>query len=173
MCGAVWIHVYEFPQTVRRVVRSDQAPFEVFQRFPFRVKGVGVTDVEVYARGRAEAIVLGPLGEVDRHCSAVGKTIQLRPFVAAGVESDSAVSVQGGVKVSNGDDRGHRGEINCGHTTVCQPVGVGVLKWAPAVYLLAVDSRADQGVHSGGRAGQATILAPSPNLAVTPNPMAS
>jgi hypothetical protein len=28
--------------------------------------------------------VLGPLGEVDGHRSAVGKTVLLRPFVAAG-----------------------------------------------------------------------------------------
>ena len=105
MCGAVWIDVGEFPQTVRCVARCDQAAFEVFQRFPFRVQGVGITDVEVHTRGRAEGIVLRPLGEVDGHRSAVGKTVLLRPFVAAGVESESAVSVKGDVKVSDGDDR--------------------------------------------------------------------
>jgi hypothetical protein len=103
ICGAVGIDVDEFPLTARRVVRRDQAPSEAFQRFPFRVQGV--TDVEVQTRGRAEGIVLGPLGEVDRHRSAVGKTVPLRSFVAAGVESESAVSVKGDVKVSNGDDR--------------------------------------------------------------------
>jgi hypothetical protein len=65
MCGAVWIDIGEFPQTVRRVARCDQTTFEVFQRFPFRIQGVGITDVEVHTRGRAEGIVLGPLGEVD------------------------------------------------------------------------------------------------------------
>lgn len=105
MCGAVWIDVGEFAQTVWRVARCDQAAFEMFQRFPFRVQGVGITDVEVHTRGRAEGIVLGPLGEVDGHRSAVGKTVLLRPFVAAGVESESAVSVKGDVKVSDGDDR--------------------------------------------------------------------
>jgi hypothetical protein len=49
--------------------------------------------------------VLRPLGEVDGHRSAVGKTVLLRPVVAAGVESESAVSVKGDVKVSDGDDR--------------------------------------------------------------------
>ena len=65
MCGAVWIDIGEFPQTVRRVAWCDQAAFEVFQRFPFRIQGVGITDVEVHTRGRAEGIVLGPLGEVE------------------------------------------------------------------------------------------------------------
>jgi hypothetical protein len=65
MCGAVWIDIGEFPQTVRRVAWCDQAAFEIFQRFPFRIQGVGITDVEVHTRGRAEGIVLGPLGEVD------------------------------------------------------------------------------------------------------------
>jgi hypothetical protein len=53
MCGAVWIDVGQFPQTLRRVARRDQAAFEAFQRFLFRVQGVGVTDIGVHTRGRA------------------------------------------------------------------------------------------------------------------------
>ena len=53
------------------------------------------------------------------------------------------------------------------------PMVSGASELPPAVYPLAVDNRADHGVHSGGLAGQATILAPSPNLALTRIPMAS
>ena len=86
-------------------MRCDQTTFEVFHRFPFRMQGVGVTDVEVHTAGRTARIVLGPLGEVESHRSAVCKTIALRSFVGAGVESESAVAFEGGVEVSDGDDR--------------------------------------------------------------------
>ena len=118
MCGALWIDIGEFPQTVRRVARWDQAAFEVFQRFP-------AASVYLYS------VMLTPctrnaLGEVD------------------GLAQVARVS-----RVARGSE------------------------WLPSVYPLAVDRRGDQGVHSGRRAGQATILAPSPNLAVSPTPMAS
>jgi len=105
MCSSVGIDIGEFAQTIRRVLRSDQATFEVFQRFPFRVQRVGVTDVDIHARGRAEGVVLGPLGEVNRHRPAVDETVALRTFVGAGIESESAVSVESDVKVSDRDDR--------------------------------------------------------------------
>src|SRR5262249_29865484 len=105
MCGAVWIDVDEFPQTVGRVVRCDQAALEVFQCFPFRVQGIGITDIEVHTGGRAEGIVLGPLIEVYRYRPTVGKTIALRTFVAVGVESGPAVGAKGDMEISDRDDR--------------------------------------------------------------------
>jgi hypothetical protein len=119
VCGAVWIDVGEFPQTVWSVVWCDQAAFEVFKCFPFRVDGVGVTDVEIHTGGCAEGIVVGPLVEVDRHRPAVGKTIAIWTFVGMGVKSEPAVAGKGHIQVSNSDDRRHRGEANFGHTAVC------------------------------------------------------
>jgi hypothetical protein len=43
-------------------------------------------------------------------------------------------------------------------------------EWPSPVYRLAVATRGDRGVLSGGRTGQTTMLAPSPNLAVSPCP---
>lgn len=105
MCGTVRIDIDEFPQTVRCVVRCDQAAFEVFQCLPFGVERVGITDVEVHTGSGPERIVLGQLGEVDRHRPAVGKTIAFWTFVAADIESESAVAVEGDIKVSDRDDR--------------------------------------------------------------------
>jgi hypothetical protein len=42
-----------------------------------------------------------------------------------------------------------------------------VAQWLPAVYLLAVAIRREGDVRSGVRAGQATILAPTPNLVLS------
>lgn len=130
MCGAVWIDVGEFPQTVRPVVRWDQAAFEVFQRFPFGIEGVGVTDIEVHTRRRAEGIVLGPLGQVNRRRSAVGKTVPLRAFVAAGVE----------IRVDAGS-----GTAQVAVLVRRRPSG-----WPCAVHPLAVATRDDDGVPSAG-----------------------
>ena len=54
MCGALWIDIGEFPQTVRRVARWDQATFEVFQRFPAASVYLYVSDADaLYAEWKA------------------------------------------------------------------------------------------------------------------------
>lgn len=74
-----------------------QAAVEIVQRFPFRVEGVRVADVEIHAGGRALGIVLGPFGEVDRNGPAADEPVALRALVAAGVESEFAIAAQGDV----------------------------------------------------------------------------
>lgn len=104
MCGAVEIDVGEFAQTVWCVLRRDQATAEVFQRRPLRVEGICVTDVEVHAGGGAQGVVLGPLGEVDRHRPAVDESVPIRTLLCVDVEVEPAVPVECGVQLSDGDD---------------------------------------------------------------------
>src|ERR1700720_454574 len=120
MCGAVRVDVGELPQTVRSVVRCDEPTIEVLEGMPLLVQGVGIADVEVDTGGRAQRIVLGPLGEVDRHRPAVDKAVSFRTFVAAGVESEPAVAIEGEIQIPDGDDWRYRVEVDSGHTTVWQ-----------------------------------------------------
>jgi hypothetical protein len=130
-------------------VWRDQAALEVFQRVLFGVERVGVTDVEVEAGGGALGIVFGPFAQVHRHRSAVDKPVPLRAYVGACLESELAVAVKGDIQISDGDER-VTSAVGCRMAARRLPIGCS---YPP-----------DGGVHSGGRAGQATILAPSPNL---------
>jgi hypothetical protein len=78
VCGTARIDVDEFPQTVRCVVRRDQAALEVFQCLPFGVERVGITDGSEPAR----LARVSPLASVSRMAARrlpIGRSCLRRP----------------------------------------------------------------------------------------------
>ncbi len=94
MQGAIRIDVGELPQSVGRVVRRMKVAAEVFHRLPLRVDRVGITDIEVDTGRGAQRVMVGPLGEMDRHLPSVDESVPVGTFVGSSGEAQRAIPGQ-------------------------------------------------------------------------------
>ena len=95
--------------------------------------GVDIGEFAQTVCGGPQRIVVGPLGQVDRHRPAVDKAIAFRTLLGAG---ESAVAGEGDLQIADGHDRRYRSELNRGHTTVWQlrpglpTIALPAVRWA-------------------------------------------
>ncbi len=98
MLGAVRIDIGKLAESVRGIRRRDKPTFEV-QRFPLRVEGISIADVEVNTRCGSLWIVFRPLAQMQGDGTAISEPVPLGTFIFMDVETETPVAVEGRIEV--------------------------------------------------------------------------